>query len=78
MVWVIPKITSADLRNTIHDILHFSSFICPFASRKCEKEGKKITKIWMSLKEKSLFDKMKSIFHSFYFEVLPFGEKNKN
>ena len=33
--WVIPKITSANLCNPIHDIINSSTFICPFVSGKC-------------------------------------------
>ena len=38
--WVIPKITSANSCKPIHDIINYSTFICPFESEKCEKEGK--------------------------------------
>ena len=38
--WVIPKIKSANLCKPIHDIINYSTSICPFESRKCGKEGK--------------------------------------
>ena len=39
---VIPKITSANLYKSIHDIISYSTFICPFESGKFEKEGEKL------------------------------------
>ena len=41
---VIPKITSANLCKAIDDIINYSTFIYPFESGKCGKEGKKIQK----------------------------------
>ena len=41
---VIPKITSANLCKPIHDIINYSTYICPFVSGKCGKEGKKLQK----------------------------------
>ena len=35
---VIQKITSANLCKPVHDIINYSTFICPFDSGKCEKE----------------------------------------
>ena len=40
--WVIAKIASANLCQSIHDIINYSTSICPFESGKCGKEGKKI------------------------------------
>ena len=37
--WVIPKITSANLCKAIHDIIDYSTSICPFEYGKCGKEG---------------------------------------
>ena len=42
---VILKITSANLCKLIHDIINYSSYICPFESRKCGKMEKKLQKI---------------------------------
>ena len=42
--WDIPKIASANLCKSIQDINYFIS-ICHFEFRKCEEEGKKLTKI---------------------------------
>ena len=39
---VILKVASANLRKPIHDIINYSTFICPFESEKCGKEGKKL------------------------------------
>ena len=41
----IPKITSANLCKPIHDIINYSTFICPFESGKYGKEGEKLQKI---------------------------------
>ena len=38
--WVIPKITSANVCNPIHDIINYYTFIYPFESGKCEKREK--------------------------------------
>ena len=37
---VIPKLTSATLCKPIHDIINYSTFICPFESEKCGKKAK--------------------------------------
>ena len=37
---IIPKITSAHLCKPIHDIINYSTSICPIESGKCGKEGK--------------------------------------
>ena len=62
---VIPKITSANLWKPIHDIINYSTSICPFESGNCGKEGKKLQKFEYIENEKSFLDKIKSIFHSF-------------
>ena len=41
MFWVIPKIISANLCRSIHDIINYPTSTCPFRSGKCGKEGKK-------------------------------------
>ena len=53
--WVIAKIVSADLCKSIHDIVNYSTSICPSESGKCEEEGKKIQKKWISWEQKELF-----------------------
>ena len=68
--WVIPKITSANFCKSIHDIIHYSPFICPFKSGKCGKEGKKLQKFEYLENEKSFFDEIKGIFHSFWRAVI--------
>ena len=42
-VSVIPKISSANLCKSIHDLINYSTSICPFESESLERE--KITKI---------------------------------
>ena len=63
---VIPKIASANLRKPIHDITNYSTFICPFASGKCRKEGKKSQNFEYLEKENNFLDeKRKNTFHSY-------------
>ena len=62
---VIPKISSANLRKPIHDIINYSTSIWPFEFEKCGKEGKKIQKFEYLENEKSFLDEIKNIFHSF-------------
>ena len=64
------KITSANLCKPIYDI-NYSTSICPFVSKKCGKEGKKLQKF----KYLELFRWNKK--HFSVFEGLPFGEKIK-
>ena len=40
--WVILKFSSENLCKPVHDIINHSTSICPFESRKCGKEGKKL------------------------------------
>ena len=62
---MIPKITSANLCKPVHDIINYSTFICPFESGKCGKEGKKIQKCEYLKNKKSFLDEIKNIFRSF-------------
>ena len=48
-----------------HDIINYSTSICPFESGKCKKEGKKIQKFEYLENENSFLDETKNIFHSF-------------
>ena len=57
--------TSANLCWPIHDIINYSTSICPFGSGKCGKEGKKSQKFEYLENEKSLFDKIKNVFYNF-------------
>ena len=59
--WVILKITPAKLCDPIHVIINYSSFICPFESGKCEKEGEELQK-FEYLENKGSFSKTKSLF----------------
>ena len=72
--WVILKITSANLCKPNYNI-NYSTFICPFESGKCGKEGKKLQKFEYLENKKSFLDEIKNIFHGF--EDLSFDEKIK-
>ena len=43
--WVIPKITPASLYKPIHNIINYSTSICPFESGKRGKEEEKLNKL---------------------------------
>ena len=73
--WVIPKITSANLCKSIHDIINYSTSICPFESGKCEKKGKNLQKFEYLENEKCFLHKIKNIF--IVFKGVSFGEKIK-
>ena len=75
-VWVIPKLTPANLGKPINDIINYSTFICSFESGKCGKEEEKLQKPEYLENEKELFRWNKK--HFWVFEGLSFGEKNKN
>ena len=62
--WVIAKIASANLCKSIHDIINYSTSICPFEFGKCGKEGKKLQKIEYLLNEKSFLDEIKNIWRA--------------
>ena len=62
---VIPKITSANLCKSIHDIINYSTSIWPFEFGKCGIEGKNLQKFEYLENEKSLLDEIKNVFHSF-------------
>ena len=47
--------TSANLCKPIHDVINYSTSICPFESGKCGKEGKKFRNVWISRERKELF-----------------------
>ena len=63
--WVIAKIASTNLCKSIYDIIKYSTSICPFESRNCGKERKKLQKIEYLENNKSFLDEIKGIFHSF-------------
>ena len=60
--WVIPKITSANLCKSIHDMINYSTSTCPFESGKCGKEGKKSQKFHYLENKKNFLDEIKIIF----------------
>ena len=59
---LIPKTTSANLWEPIHDIIKYSTCICPLQSGKCRKEGDKLQKIEYLEKEKRFLNEKKIIF----------------
>ena len=59
---VIPKIKFTNLCKPIHDIINYSTSICPFESEKCRKEGKNIQKFEYLENEKSFFNEKKNKF----------------
>ena len=63
--WVIPKVTSANFCQSIHDIINYFTSTCPFGSGKCRKVVKKLQKFEYLENEKSFLDEIKNIFHSF-------------
>ena len=67
--------TSATLCKPIHDILSYSTFICPFGSGKCRKEAKKVQTFEYLENKKRFLDRIKSFF--LVFEELLLGEKIK-
>ena len=73
---VIPKITSANLCKSIHDIINYFTSICPFESGKCGKERKKLEKFEYLVNEKYFLHEIKNIFHSFRGTII--WRKNKN
>ena len=50
---------------SIHDIINYSSSICPCESGKCGKEGEKSQKYEYLENKKSFLDEIKTIFHGF-------------
>ena len=62
---VVAKIVSANLCKSIHDIINYSTSICPFESGKCGKGGKKSQKFDYLENEKSFLDEINNIFHGF-------------
>ena len=55
----MPKVASANLCKPIHDIINYSTSICPFESGKCGKEGDKLQKMKYLENEKCFFDEIK-------------------
>ena len=74
--WVIQKIASANLYKPIHDIINYSISICPCESGKCGKKGEKLQKFEYLANEKSFFDEIKNIFHSFWRAIIWWKYKN--
>ena len=74
--WVIPKITSANLYKSIHDIINYSTYACTFESGKCGEEGKKLQKFEYFENKRSFLDEIKTFF--IVFKGLLFSERIKN
>ena len=70
----------ANLCKPIHDIMNYSTCICPFESGKCGKEGKNLQKFSRMKKalenEKSFLDEIKNIFHNFSRANIWYKNKN--
>ena len=71
------KITSTNLCKPIHDIINYSTSICPFELGRCGKEGKKLQKFEYLDNEKSFLDEKKTKTFFIVFKGLPFHEKIK-
>ena len=67
------KITFVNLCSSVHNIINYSTSICPYESGKCGKEGKKSQKFEYLENEKSLLDEIKTFFT--VFKGVSFGEK---
>ena len=59
---MITKITPANLCKSIHDIINYSTSICPFESGKCGKEGGKLQKFEYLENKNSFSDEVKNVF----------------
>ena len=70
------KITPANLCKPIHDIINYSTFICPFEFGKCQKEEGKLQKIEYLKYKKSFLDEIKNIFRSFWRIIIWWKNKN--
>ena len=73
--WVILKITSANLCEPIHDIINYSTFICPIESRKIGNDRKEVQKFEYLENEKSFLNEIKSIFHSLWRSIVCWKNK---
>ena len=70
------KTTSPNLCKPVHDIINYSTSICPFESGKCEKEGKKLQKFEYLENEESFLEEIKNIFDSFWRAIIWWNNKN--
>ena len=61
----MSNITPANLCKPMHDIINYSTSICPFESGKCGKEEEKIQKFEYLKNKKSFLDEIKIIFSQF-------------
>ena len=59
----------------IYEIINYLTFIFPFKSGKCGKEGKNIQKLEYFENEKSFLDEIKSIFHRFWRAIIWWKQK---
>ena len=58
--------SSANLYKPIHNIINYSTSICPFESGKFGKEGKKSQKFEYLENKNSFLNEIKNVFHSFW------------
>ena len=59
--WVFPKITSANLCKSIHDIINLFHFICPFEFGKFRNEEKRLQKFEYLENKKSFSNEIKNM-----------------
>ena len=64
------EITPENLCKPIHDIINYSTSICPFESGKCGKGEGKLQKFEYLENEKSFLGEIKIIFHSFWTAII--------
>ena len=60
----------------MHNIINYSTSICPFESVKGEKEEEKIQKFEYLENGKSILDEIENIFHSFWRAIIWWKNKN--
>ena len=60
----------------MHDIVNYSTSICPFESRKSGREEEKIPKFEYLENKKSFWNEIKNIFHSFWRAIIWWKNKN--
>ena len=73
--WVIPKVTAANLCKPIHDIIYYSTSICPYESRKCGKVEENY-KNSISREWKELSGEKKIFFHSVWGAITCWKNRN--
>ena len=54
----------------MHDIINYSTSICPFESGKCGKEEEKLQKFEYPENGKNFLDEIKNIFYNFWRTII--------